>query len=141
MKFLTAIVSLLFLQPTDPSLLVLDKALQKPVAATNIFTPAEYQQHYFPVYASEAAAIIEAADTVVKRMERVPACFQTDTVTAGHTTFLLLQDCGMGPNYSVILITSLEESGTSFGFAIVNEEANRRKAQQKLLDFATYLAR
>lgn len=140
MKILLALAFLLFSHKPDPSLLVLDKNLKKPVHTAIGFTTAQYLQHCFPVYASEAEALTEAIDKVVKLMEKGPVCYRIDTVATKHTMFLLMQDCGERPNYSVVMITNLEESQTSYGFTIVRNEESRRKAQQKLLDVATYLA-
>lgn len=141
MKPLIVLACLLLSFQPDPSLLVLDKDLRKPVHESAGFSTAQYQQHCFPVYAAEREVIIEATDKLVRLMERGPGCFQADTVTAGHTMFLLREDCEIIPSFSVLMITTIEESQTSFGFTLVKEEVNRRRAQQKLLDFATYLAR
>jgi hypothetical protein len=130
---------LFFLQP-DPPLLVLDKNLKKPIHSATAFTTAQYLQHCFPIYASEAEAIVAATDKVVKLIEKELVCHRMDTVATAHTLFLVKQDCAPNPTYSVTVITTIEESHTSYGFKIVREEENRRKAQQKLLDFATYLA-
>lgn len=140
MKILFALASLLLFSKPDPSFLVVDKNFKKPVQAASDFTTAEYKQHCFPVYASETPAIIAATDKLVRLMDREPVCYQFDTVVAGHTTFLLIQDCGLAHHYSVMMITNVEEHQTSFGFALVRDEESKRKAQQKLLDFATYLA-
>ena len=140
MKIIFALASLLLFTKPDPSFFVLDKSLKKPVQSASDFTTADYKQHSFPVYASETAAIIAATDKVVKLMDKDPVCYQFDTVTTGHTTFLLMQDCGVKHNYSVMMITNIEEHQTTFGFALVKNEDSKRKAQQKLLDFATYLA-
>lgn len=140
MKFFFALACLLFSYKPDPSLLVLDKDLKKPVQAVTGFTTAQYLQHCFPVYASEAEAIVAAADKVVKLMEKETVCHRIDTVATAHTMFLLMRNCDENPNYSVVMITNLKESQTSYGFTIVRKEENRRKAQQKLLDVATYLA-
>lgn len=141
MKIIFALAGLLFSYKPDPSLLVLDKSLNKPVQAATGFTTAQYLQHCFPVYASEAEAIVAATDKIVKLMEKEPVCYHVDTVATAHTMFLLMKDCDGNPNYSVVMITNLEESQTSYGFTIVRKEESRRKAQQKLLDVATYLAR
>jgi hypothetical protein len=140
MKLFLALACLLFSYKPNPSLLVLDKSLKKPVQAATDFTTAHYQQHRFPVYASEAEAVIAATDKVVRLMEREAVCYRVDTITSGHTSFLLMQDCDIAPNFTVMMITNIEESQTSFGFALVRNEENKRKVQQKLLDFATYLA-
>jgi hypothetical protein len=140
MKILFALVCLLFSFQPDPSLLVLDKNLKKPVLSATGFTTAQYLQHCFPVYAAEAEAIIAAIDNVVKKMDKEPVCYSVDTITTGHTVFILTQDCEPVPNYSITITTTVEESQTSYGFSIVKNEENRRKAQQKLLHFATYLA-
>lgn len=139
MKCLLALACLLYAYKPDPSLLVLDKDLKKPVHTANRFTATQYLQHCFPVYAAETSDIIAATDNVVKKLDDEPACHRMDTITAAHTTFLLIQDCDPTPAVSVILMTTVEESQTTFGFTVVSKEENRRKAQQKLLDFAAYL--
>ena len=140
MNILFALASLLLFSTPDPSFLVLDKSLKKPVHTASEFSTAQYKEHRFPVYAAEKAAIIAATDKLVKLMDREPVCYQFDTVVAGHTSFLLIQDCGSSHTFSVMMITQVEESQTAFGFGLVRDENNKRKAQQKLLDFATYLA-
>jgi hypothetical protein len=142
MKCFIAVAFLLISGRPATSLLLLDINLKKPVQQVTGFTMTQYLQQRFPIYASEVEAIIDATDKVVKQMDREPHCNQMDTVATAHSMFLLTKSCEGGQNFTVtvVLVTKVEESQTSFGFKLVKNEMNKRKAQQKLLDFATYLA-
>lgn len=140
MKLFLLVTGLFFFNNHEPSLLILDKNLKKPIQSATSFTPEQYMQSCFPVYEKDVEAIIQAADMVVKRMENV-SCHAVDTITAAHTRLLLISDCETIQTFSIVLITDITEGNTAFGYTLVAKEENRRKAQQKLLDFATYLAR
>jgi hypothetical protein len=140
MNYLMAFALLLLSSPSAPPLLVLDINMKKPVHHATEFTSEQYLQRSFPVYANEAGAIIDAADQVVKLMDQEPLCHHVDTVATAHTRFLLTKSCEGGQNYSVMMLTTVDESQITFGVTLVKNETSRRKAQQKVLDMATYLA-
>ena len=139
MKMILLLASLLIWdKPTAPLLLV-DTELKKPAKQVDTFTTEQYLQRGFPVYASDVDALIDAADKVVRQIETAPECYRIDTIPTAHSVFYLVRDCDQGRHITVSLVTTVEESGTSYGFTIVKREMDRRKAQQKLLDFAMYL--
>jgi hypothetical protein len=138
MKLIIAAVGVLLYATPDPSLLVLDKQLKKPIHATSEFTTTHYLQQFFPVYEAEVEALLQATDIAVKRMEKT-VCYSVDTIATPHTTILVKTECDNVRKISVTVITRIEETNTAFGYNLVEKEENKRKAQQKLLHFATYL--
>jgi hypothetical protein len=141
MKTLLLLLLPIFLAKPSTPLLLLDTTLRKPAQPAMDFSSVQYLQHQFPVYAADVQALVQAADKVVKEMEGEPTCHRIDTVATAHSTFLLVKDCTPLQSISVMLLTKIEETGTTYGYNLVVREENRRKAQQKVLDFATYIAR
>lgn len=127
-------------KPTDP-LLLLDTTLRKPAQPATEFSSVQYLQHHFPVYAAELQELIQAADKAVKEIASETSCYRIDTVATAHSMFLITKDCDPYQNISVMLLTRIDETGTTYGYNLVSKEENRRRAQQKVLDFAAYLAR
>jgi hypothetical protein len=140
MKTLLLLVLLLLSGKPSTSLLLLDTTLRKPAQPATGFTPGQYLQHHFPVYTAEVQELVEAADKVVKEIERDLFCHDIDTIATAHSMFLLVKDCKPVQNVSVMLLTKIEETGITYGYNLIAREENRRKAQQKVLDFATYMA-
>lgn len=126
------------MQPT-PVYLLVHRDLKKPPAASQVFTPELYLQRYFPVYQSDVAAITAATNRAMQLVDSLEGYLDEDTVTAAHTTIYLKKDNAGTGGISVILITEVEETQTSFSFALVREETNTRKIKRRLLDFATNL--
>ena len=139
MKTLLLFTCLLTYHHPDTVLLVVDKQLKKPLQETNRFTLETYLQQSFQVYAAEKEAVIEAVDRAVKWMDMENECFVLDSFRTAHTTIVVSTDCVNRTRYTLMLLTRLEESQNTYSFAIADGEENKRKAQQQLLDFATYL--
>jgi hypothetical protein len=140
MKTLLLLLLPLFSATPSTPLLLLDTTMRKPAKPAAEFSSVQYLQHHFPVYAEDVPDLVQAADKVVKEMEKEPSCHRIDTVATAHSLFLLVKDCNPVQNISVMLLTKIEETGTTYGYNLVAKEENRRKAQQKVLDFATYMA-
>lgn len=139
MKLLLAALSLLFLRPSNEPLLVVDKDLKKPPAHASEFTTQQYLQRLFPVYEADVQAVVETTDKAVKWIDKEQACHSSTKLTAARTTFLLEVSCKENRKINVVLVTQVEETNTSFSFALARNEEDLRKVQRKLLDFATYL--
>jgi hypothetical protein len=140
MKLLVAVFPLLLFTSATDTLLIVDKDLRKPVGHTNNFTTQLYLQRNFPVYASETTAIIEATDKAVRWIESEQPCQARTEIKAGHTTITIQVFCDGGKKINLTLMTEVEESQTSFSFALARNEYDLRKAQRRLLDFATYIS-
>jgi hypothetical protein len=139
MKLLFALFYLFFFnRPADP-MLVIDKDLKKPVTMTNTFTSEQYLQRTFPVYAHDVSTVVDATDKAVKWIDREQTCNSATKITAAHTSFLINITCEEFKKISVTLITQMDESNTSYSFPLIRNEEDLRKAQRRLLDFATYL--
>ena len=138
MKVLLAVCCLLLFK-WDESLLVLDKNFKKPVQKATAFTTEQYLQQCFPVYVADVPSIIRSADLAVKLLDKQLPCNFSDTVTSAHTTIVILTDCEEVPGISIFIYTTIKETATSYSFALVSRENNWRRAQQKLLHFATYI--
>ncbi len=141
MKTLVLLLLLCATGKPSTSLLLLDTTLRKPAQPATEFSANQYLKHHFPVYAAEVEALSNAADELVKKMEREPDCHRIDTVATAHSTLLLLKDCNPLQTFSVMLLTRIEETGVTYGYNLIHQEENRRRAQQRLLDFAAYMAR
>lgn len=139
MKLLLAALSLFFFQrPADP-LLVIDKDLKKPLAYTTTFTTQQYLQRMFPVYAQDVPALVEATDKAVKWIEKEQACNGSTKFNAEHTSIFVDISCDKLKTVTVTLITQVDESNTSYSFSLIRNEEDLRKAQRRMLDFATYI--
>ncbi|WP_121356267.1 hypothetical protein [Flavisolibacter nicotianae] len=139
MKSLLAVFSFLFLNASDDSLLIVDRDLKHPPAQSTEFTLQHYLRRTFPVYAADVQNLTDAVDEAVKLVDRKPASSVLDTIAAGHTTILLATEIDGANTINITLVTELDESHASYSFALVRNEADVRKAQRRLLDFATYL--
>lgn len=138
MKLLLTAVCMLFTSVSTP-LMILDKNLKKPVRAATEFSVQDYQQHTFPIYTADKEAIIAAADEAARWIEQVNACYTLDSIETPHTRFIVSTDCKNGLSVSVTLMTEVAETRTAYSFALVKFEGDKRKAQQRLMDFATYI--
>lgn len=139
MKLLVAVLSMVLFSNASDRLLVVDKDLRRPLGHTLDFTTQLYLQRNFPVYESETAAVINAVDKAVKWMGKEESCSATTKIAAGHTSIVVELKCEDGKKINLTLFTEVEESQTSYSFAMVRNEYDVRKVQRKLLDFATYI--
>lgn len=139
MKLLLAALSLLFLQHPNEPLLVVDKDLKKPPAHASEFTTQLYLQRLFPVYEADVQGVVETTDKAVKWIDKEQSCHSATRLTAARTTFLIEVSCEESRKINVVLVTQVEETNTSYSFALARNEDDLRKVQRKLLDFATYL--
>lgn len=138
MKLLFALLAL-WLATTNPTYLVVDRNLKKPVAYSASFTTAQYLQQTFPVYKADVEAVVDAVDQALKVVEKPVTAQMQDTITAAHTTFLIRKYVGIPTAVDVVLLTTVSEIHTSFSFSLVRQETDLRSVQRRLLDFATYL--
>ncbi|HEY1022258.1 MAG TPA: hypothetical protein VGE06_08085 [Flavisolibacter sp.] len=138
MKLLFAALCL-FLSGTPAPLIIVDKNMKKPLKPASEYTTQDYMQHTFPIYTAEKAALIAAADKAAKWIERAGSCYIIDTVETDHTLFRLVSDCQGGMNVSVTIMTAVTETATTYSFRLVDNETDKRKAQERLMDFATYI--
>jgi hypothetical protein len=128
---------LLFSFANPPEILVIDTGLKNEIKTTVDFTIDDYFKRSFPVYADDMQAVIDATEKIAKRIDRNEQC--TDTIRANRTVMYLNVNCGTKKGISVRLFTKLEGQNVFFDFELVRNQPDRRIAQQRLLDFATYL--
>ncbi|NTS43643.1 hypothetical protein HRG84_22375 [Flavisolibacter sp. BT320] len=138
MKLLLVALSLLLSGAPTP-LIVVDKALKKPLKSVDVYTTQDYLKGTFPIYTAERDALVAAADKVAKWIERKQDCYSIDSIKTEHTLFRMLSDCEGGLNFSITLFTEVAETATTYSFILVKNEGDKRKAQQKVMDFATYI--
>lgn len=138
MKLLIAALCVVFTGTTN-HLLIVDKNMKKPLKPATEFSTQDFMQHNFPVYTADKEAIIAAADKAAKWIAQAEGCQITDTVQTPHTFFVVATDCEEGRAVSVRLFTRVAETATIYSFDLVEHEPNRRKAQQRLMAFATYI--
>ncbi|RYZ52869.1 MAG: hypothetical protein EOO14_16170 [Chitinophagaceae bacterium] len=129
----------LFLTGAPTPLIVVDKALKKPLQSVAVYTTQDYLKGTFPIYTAERDALVAAADKVAKWIERTEACYSIDSIRTEHTLFRLLSDCEGGLNVTVTMFTEIAETATTYSFILLKNEGDKRKAQEKLMDFATYI--
>lgn len=122
---------LFFAGHSSTPLLLLDTALREPAQRAAEFSSVQYLQHHFPVYAAELPELIVAADKVVKEMDKEPLCHRIDTVATAHSMFLLLKDCNPTQSISVVLLTKIEETGTTIKQHPFTATSNLCSLQQK----------
>lgn len=140
MKLLILLFGYLSFYDSPQQLLILDQKLKKPIRTATDFNAVQFMQNNFPVYAADVNDVIRATDKTVKYLDKIKTCFTCDTITAARTMFIIKTDCLEGiENITVMVVTAMEESKSSFGFSISARETNKRKAQQNLLNFAAYL--
>jgi hypothetical protein len=140
MKLLFVFVATLLSHLPPSTLLVIDKDMRKPPSQTTEFSTALYMQRNFPLYAADVPVLVEAIDEAVKEVDKLTPCAPADTINAAHTTILIRKDCEAKGNINVTLITEVVEMQTSYSFSLVKGEDDVRKAQRRLLDFATYIS-
>jgi len=138
MKLLIAFFSLLLVQVTPPYLLV-DRDLKKPLSEASTFSTEQYLQRTFPVYKTDVNEIIDAVDLALKAVEKNTEGETRDSISAAHTTIVIEKNVSGNNDVNIILVTTLAELHTTFSFALVRSETDVRKAQRRLLDFATYI--
>ena len=129
----------LFLNGTPAPISIVDKAMKKPLKPATDYTTQDYLQSTFPIYTADREALVAAADKVAKWIERTTSCYITDSIQTEHTLFRLLADCGGGLNVTVTMFTEVAETATTYSFVLVKNETDKRKAQEKLMDFALYI--
>ncbi len=117
---------------------VVDMTLKLPISYTDAFTNDLIFKKKFPVYANELKLLSDATQEAAKQIHKGVRCNVRDTVTAGHTLIIIIGDCSDDKLISVVLKTQLEDM--NIFIPIVTKEVDKRKAQMKLIDFATYLA-
>ncbi|HEV7331566.1 MAG TPA: hypothetical protein VGN63_11050 [Flavisolibacter sp.] len=138
MKLLFAALCLL-LNGAPASLIIVDKDMKKPLKPASTYSTQDYMQRTFPIYTSDREAIIAAADKAAKWIEQTGSCYTIDTIQTAHTLFRVVTDCEGGLNVTVTLFTEVAETATSYSFRLVENETDKRKAQERLMDFATYI--
>ena len=138
MKLFLALLCL-FLNSTPTPLIIVDKALKKPLKTATDYTTQDYLQGTFPIYTADREALVAAADKVAKWIERSEICYLIDSIQTEHTLFRLVSDCEGGQNVTVTIFTEVAETATTYSFMLVKNETDKRKAQEKVLDFAMYL--
>jgi hypothetical protein len=136
---LLVIAACIFFNSAPSHLMVLDKNLKKPIRAANEFSIQDYMHRNFPIYATDKEAIIMAADQAAKWIEQVQPCYTADSIQTPNSFFVVVTDCEEGMAYSVRLFTRVAENATVYSFTLVENEPSKRKAQQRLMDFATYI--
>lgn len=124
---------------TPSPLMIVDKNMKKPLKPVMEYTTQDYMQRTFPIYTNDKSAIITAADKVAKWIEQTESCHAVDSIFTPHTTFVVSTDCNGGRNVSVRLFTQIAETATTYCFTLVEFETDKRKAQERLMDFATYI--
>ena len=138
MKLLFAALCLVLSGAPAP-LIIVDKNMKKPLKAATAYTTEDYMQRTFPIYMADKEAIIAAADKAAKWIEQTESCYTIDTIQTAHTLFRVATDCKGGLNVTVTLFTEVNETATSYSFRLVENETDKRKAQERLMDFATYI--
>ena len=141
MKLVGMLIWLFLFSSPHPSVLLVDTNLKKPAGQTDDFGLEHYTRKQFPIYSTDVAAVAEAAQKAAKMIE-LQTDFSFDTVLANHTAIILNTDTKL--YYKVVtvrVVTLIEEKKVSYDFTLVRLEADRRKAQMKLLDLADYLSK
>lgn len=129
----------LVLSGTPGPLAIVDKNMKKPLKPVSAYTTGDYLQHTFPIYTAERAALVAAADKAAKWIEKAGSCYTTGSIQTDHSVFSITFDCEGGMNVSVIIFTEIAETATTYSFRLVENETDKRKAQERLMDFATYI--
>ena len=138
MKLLIAFFTLLLSQ-VNPSYLVVDRDLKKPVSHASSFSTEQYLQRTFPVYARDVKEIEDAIDLAVKAVEKKNEVDIYDSIQAAHTTIVIAKRIMGSQNIDITFVTKLDETNMSYSFALVRQEDDTRRVQRRLLDFAMYL--
>lgn len=139
MKILLLTAALFLAGRPAPSLIVVDKNLKKPLLEKQGFTMQDYLQHSFPIYATDREAVIEGLDKAARWVDTTTGKPRTDTLYTAHTAIAVSMHNSEPRCFSVVLVTAIDESRTSFSFAVVTREENKRKAQQRILNLGAYL--
>jgi hypothetical protein len=130
---------LFFVISTPPEILVVDTGLKKGLKTTEDFTIEEYFHRNFPIYVDDVTEVIEGVQKIAKIIDRNVQCI--DTISANRTVIFLQTNCETNKTISVRLLTKIEGKKMFFDFELVRNETNRRLAQQRLLELASYLER
>ncbi|MBB1283740.1 hypothetical protein HRH25_05075 [Flavisolibacter sp. BT320] len=138
MKVLFAALFVAF-HSTPTPLMIVDKNMKKPLKAVTEYTTQDYMRRTFPIYTADKSAIIAASDKAAKWIEQAESCNTADSIYTPHTLFVLSTDCNGGPNVTVRLYTQVAETATTYSFTLIENETDKRKAQERLMDFATYI--
>src|SRR5687767_8739708 len=95
---------------TPPAhILKIDTGLKKPISSTTDFTINDYFSRTFPIYSDDLAPVIEATETVLKKLQQEGECYSTDTVRANHTTFIIFTNCENLKTITVRVNTRISE--------------------------------
>ncbi|HEX8315089.1 MAG TPA: hypothetical protein VF609_08855 [Flavisolibacter sp.] len=140
MKLLIFLLSLCSISGTASKLALIDRKLEQPVQYADDFAFDQYINKTFPVYVQDVPAVIEGAEKAAKKIERGIDCNEYDTVNANHTRFIIYSDCKNYKSVSVRIVTTIKEQNVWCDFELIRKE-DKRKAQQHLLNFSTYLAK
>jgi hypothetical protein len=124
---------------SSPSILMIDTGMRNEKKTTDDFTIEDYFKRSFPVYADDIKAVIDAAEKMAKTIDRNDQC--SYSIDANHTIIYLKKDCENTKAFSVRFVTKLDDKKMYFDFELVRKETDRRQAQQRLLDFASYLSK
>jgi hypothetical protein len=138
MQILLWLLSLSFITTPPARLTVIDMNLVQPVTEETDFTTASYFKRKFPINSIDLKAVIAAAEKATRLLDS-KRVFTADTLLKGRTTFIISTNDDEYKTITVRLITVLEGSSVSFSFDLLKQVDDKRKAQRKLVDFATYL--
>ena len=132
-------ILLFFALSNPPEILVVDTGLKKGLKTTEDFTIEEYFHRNFPIYVDDVTEVIEGVQKIAKIIDRNVQCI--DTISANRTVIFLQTNCETNKAISVRLLTKIDGKKMFFDFELVRNETNRRMAQQRLLELASYLER
>jgi hypothetical protein len=139
MKSLLFLLFVLASNRPPEKIMLVDTRLNAPVTYTDQFTTEDLFKKKFPVYASEVPDLVEATKKLARLIDQGRTCDISDTVRTLHSLIVLNTNCWDLKTFTVLLKTRVE--GTSVSFPLVWKEANKRKAQTRLIDFTAYLTR
>jgi hypothetical protein len=139
MKLVALLLLLGFFHPSPPALLLLDTSYRTTPTKVDDFTWDMYTNERFPVYADDRKAIIDAAKKLARLIDNDPNCGIWDTTAANHSRFIVSVQCGDYKTYTVRFQTIIKEKSLNCNIELANKETDPKKAQRKIIDFASYL--
>lgn len=139
MKIIAFLLSLCLLKSSPEKLTVIDMNLVKPPGYATEFAVDSYFKRRFPIHTSDLKDVIEATEKAAKLIDKKKDFISDTLLLSTQTTLVISASADKNKIITVRLITTLEGGSLSFNFDLVRNEDNQRKAQRRLLDFATYL--
>jgi len=140
MKSVLLLFSLFAFNTKPVSLLVIDMNGKTPPRHTTEFSMEQYLSRHFPIYASDLKVVINATVQAAKLIDRKPPCEAVDTIAAAHTLIIIHTECANGKELTVRYVTKIEEQNFLCDFEVLKKAEDFRAAQEKLIDFASYLS-